>query len=188
MFLFNNLHSAHALILLMILVFILMVFVKQPYIPTENNMLMLQETCTDTTGSLVVYAPMDIPAINIAMNGEDSSEVPILPSGFIISGDGRPETGTIDASTSANAVRSGGSLLTVAFQILVSSPSSLKQLNVESVATVNTLISSTVQRIKTSLNCSGLDWTNVEVQLLVLYLQTIWFFLFAASFSTLVWK
>lgn len=185
MFLFNNLHSAHALILLMSFVFILMMFVKQPYIPTENNMLMLQETCTDTMGSLVVYAPMDIPAINIAMNGEDSSEVPILPSGFIISGDGRPETGTIDASTSANA---GGSLLTVAFQILVSSPSSLKQLNVESVATVNTLISSTVQRIKASLNCSGLDWTNVEVQLLVLYLQTIWFFIFAASFSTLVWK
>nr|XP_023870350.1 homeobox-leucine zipper protein ROC8-like [Quercus suber] len=133
------------------------VSVIRPYIPTENNMLMLQETCTDTTGSLVVYAPMDIPAINIAMNGDDSSEVPILPSGFIISGDGRPETGTIDASTSANAVKSGGSLLTVAFQILVSSPSSLKQLNVESVATVNTLISSTVQRIKTSLNCSGLD-------------------------------
>jgi homeobox-leucine zipper protein len=120
-------------------------------------MLMLQESFIDTMGSLVVYAPIDIPAINIAMSGEDSSDIPILPSGFIISGDGRPETGTGTASTSANSGRSGGSLLTVAFQILVSSPSSSKQLNMESVATVNTLISSTVQRIKAALNCSGLD-------------------------------
>uniref|UniRef100_A0A2N9EEN7 Homeobox domain-containing protein n=1 Tax=Fagus sylvatica TaxID=28930 RepID=A0A2N9EEN7_FAGSY len=73
--------------------------VIRPFIPTENNMLMLQESFIDTMGSLVVYAPIDIPAINIAMSGEDSSDIPILPSGFIISGDGRPETGTGTAST-----------------------------------------------------------------------------------------
>lgn len=120
-------------------------------------MLILQETCIDTLGSLVVYAPIDMPAINIALSGEDPSDVPILPSGFVISGDGRPEIESSETSTSENTGRSSGSLLTVAFQILVSSPSSPKQVNVESVATVNTLISSTVQRIKTALNCSGLD-------------------------------
>lgn len=120
-------------------------------------MLIIQETCIDALGSLVVYAPIDMPAINIALSSEDPSDIPILPSGFVISGDGSPETESSSASTSRNTGRSGGSLLTVAFQILVSGPSSPKQMNMESVATVNTLISSTVQRIKVALNCSGLD-------------------------------
>lgn len=133
-----------------------MASVKQPFIPSESNMLMLQDSCIDSLGSLVVYAPIDVPAMNMAMSGEDSSNIPILPSGFVISSDGHPETGSAGASTSENTGRSGGSLVTVAFQILVASLSS-KQLNMESVATVNTLISSTVQRIKAALNCSGLD-------------------------------
>ncbi|KAF2325701.1 hypothetical protein GH714_033345 [Hevea brasiliensis] len=135
----------------------------RPFIPSENNMVMLQESCTDPLGSFIVYAPIDIPTMNIAISGEDSSIIPILPSGFVISGDGRPDKGN-GASTSANPGRSsGGSLLTVAFQILVSTPtsssssSSSKELNIESVATVNTLISSTVQKIKAALNCSNLD-------------------------------
>ncbi|TQD88460.1 hypothetical protein C1H46_025984 [Malus baccata] len=126
--------------------------VIRPFIPTENNMLMLQESYTDPLGSLFVYAPVDVPALNVAVSGEDSSNIPILPSGFVISGDGRAEvTGDSGHSTA------GGSLLTVAFQILVSSPSTSKQMNMESVATVNTLISSTVQKIKVALNCSSLD-------------------------------
>ncbi|XP_038880417.1 homeobox-leucine zipper protein HDG11-like isoform X2 [Benincasa hispida] len=128
----------------------------QPFIPTENNMLILQESCIDSLGSLVIYAPIDVPAMNIATSGQDPSEIPILPSGFVITGDGRTHSGT-EASTSATSGRPSGSLLTIAFQILVSSVSSSKQLNVESVATVNTLISATVQRIKAALNCSGLD-------------------------------
>lgn len=119
-------------------------------------MLILQESCTDPLGSLVIYAPVDMPAMNVAVSGQDSSEIPILPSGFVISGDGRAHLGG-GASTSATSGRPSGSLLTVAFQILVSSVSSSRQLNVESVATVNTLISATVQRIKAALNCSGLD-------------------------------
>lgn len=135
---------------------------KQPFIPTENNILMLQESCIDSLGSMVIYAPIDIPALNVAISGEDSSTIPILPSGFIVSNDGRANhnaaiTGSSASTSSSNNGSSGGSLLTVAFQILVSSPSSSKQLNMESVATVNTLISSTVQRIKVALNCSTLD-------------------------------
>lgn len=118
-------------------------------------MLILQESCTDASGSLVVYAPIDIPAINIVMSGEDPSNIALLPSGFTILPDGRAG-GVRGASTSSSAHQTGfnssGSLLTVAFQILVSSLPSSK-LNVESVATVNNLISTTVQQIKAALNC-----------------------------------
>ncbi|KAG9457672.1 hypothetical protein H6P81_002180 [Aristolochia fimbriata] len=125
---------------------------------SQNNMLILQESCIDTSGSLVVYAPVDLPAINIAMSGEDPSYIPLLPSGFTISPDGRLDpTGGASSSSSSilgSGARSSGSLITVAFQILVSSLPSAK-LNLESVTTVNNLISTTVQQIKAALNCSG---------------------------------
>lgn len=121
-------------------------------------MLILQESCIDSSGSLVVYCPVDLPSINIAMSGEDPSYIPLVPSGFTISPDGQNDQGGDGASTSSNTsrsnmgLRSGGSLVTVAFQILVSSLPSAK-LNMESVATVNNLISTTVQQIKAALNC-----------------------------------
>ncbi|KAI4352042.1 hypothetical protein L6164_006330 [Bauhinia variegata] len=124
---------------------------------SQNNMLILQESCIDSAGSLVVYCPVELQYINIAMSGEDPSYIPLLPSGFSISPDGQPEQGVGDgASTSSNphrnTGRSAGSLVTVAFQILVSSLPSAK-LNLESVNTVNNLIGTTVQQIKAALNC-----------------------------------
>nr|TKR99986.1 hypothetical protein D5086_0000187950 [Populus alba] len=133
--------------------------ITRPFIPTENNMLILQESCTDSSGSMVVYAPLDIPAMNMVIGGADSSIIPILPSGFVISGDGRPDTGgDSSTSTGSTGADSGGSLLTVAFQILVAGPNatSSTELNMDSVATVNTLISTTVLKIKAALNCSNL--------------------------------
>ncbi|KAL9381498.1 hypothetical protein Peur_027155 [Populus x canadensis] len=132
----------------------------RPFIPAENNMLILQESCTDSSVSMVVYAPVGIPAMNVAISGVDSSIIPILPSGFVISGDGRMDTrGTSSSSTSSTGSNSGGSLLTIAFQILVSgsNSSSPTEFNMESVATVNTLISTTVLKIKSAFNCSDLD-------------------------------
>ncbi|KAJ0987295.1 hypothetical protein J5N97_005651 [Dioscorea zingiberensis] len=118
---------------------------------SQNNMLIIQESCTDASGSLVVYAPVDLQGINIVMSGEDPSYIPLLPSGFTILPDGRPG----GASTSSNPMSSSsGSLITVAFQILVSSLPSAK-LNLESVTTVNNLISTTVQQIKAALNCTS---------------------------------
>ncbi|KAE8709642.1 Homeobox-leucine zipper protein MERISTEM L1 [Hibiscus syriacus] len=123
---------------------------------SHNNMLILQESFIDSSGSLVVYCPVDLPAINVAMSGEDPSYIPLLPSGFTISPDGHPYQGREGASTSSSAHgsmgRSGGSLITVAFQILVSSLPSAK-LNMDSVTTVNNLIDTTVQQIKGALNC-----------------------------------
>ncbi|RLN08863.1 homeobox-leucine zipper protein ROC8-like [Panicum miliaceum] len=120
---------------------------------SQNSMLILQESCTDASGSLVVYAPIDIPAANVVMSGEDPSAIPLLPSGFTILPDGRPGA---SPSSSAGPLGSppAGSLVTVAFQILVSSLPSSK-LNAESVATVNSLISTTVEQIKAALNCAS---------------------------------
>ncbi|KDP45798.1 hypothetical protein JCGZ_17405 [Jatropha curcas] len=122
----------------------------------QNNMLILQESCIDSSGSLVVYCPVDLPAINIAMSGEDPSYIPLLPSGFTISPDGRLDHGDGASTSSSTHVsmgrRSSGSLITVSFQILVSSLPSAK-LNLESVTTVNNLISTTIQQIKAAMNC-----------------------------------
>ncbi|XP_075501070.1 homeobox-leucine zipper protein HDG1-like [Primulina tabacum] len=110
--------------------------------PNQSSMLILQETCIDRSGSLVVYAPVDIPAMQVVMNGGDSAYVALLPSGFAIVPDGPA------------AQRVSGSLLTVAFQILVNSLPTAK-LTVESVETVNNLISCTVKKIKAALHCES---------------------------------
>ncbi|XP_043716143.1 homeobox-leucine zipper protein ANTHOCYANINLESS 2-like isoform X2 [Telopea speciosissima] len=133
----------------------------------HNSMLILQETCIDASGSLVVYAPVDIPAMHVVMNGGDSAYVALLPSGFAIVPDGpgtRGSTTPFGGSNGGNnnnnnisnggGSRVGGSLLTVAFQILVNNLPTAK-LTVESVETVNNLISCTVQKIKAALRCES---------------------------------
>lgn len=115
----------------------------------HNSMLILQETCVDAAGSLVVYAPVDIPAMHIVMNGGDSACVALLPSGFAILPEGR-ESDNSDPSLLVE----GGSLLTVAFQILVNNLPTGK-LTLESVETVNNLIACTVQKIKAALHCES---------------------------------
>ncbi|GMI69649.1 ANTHOCYANINLESS 2, ARABIDOPSIS THALIANA HOMEODOMAIN PROTEIN [Hibiscus trionum] len=130
--------------------------------PNQSSMLILQETCIDAAGSLVVYAPVDIPAMHVVMNGGDSAYVALLPSGFAIVPDGQGSRGTIDnghvngngAGNGGSSPRVGGSLLTVAFQILVNSLPTAK-LTVDSVETVNNLISCTVQKIKAALQCES---------------------------------
>ena len=101
----------------------------------QSNMLILQECCTDAAGSYVIYAPVDAVAMNVVLNGGDPDYVALLPSGFAILPDGPG---------------AGGSLLTVAFQILVDSVPTAK-LSLGSVATVNSLIACTVERIKAAL-------------------------------------
>ncbi|XP_010518191.1 PREDICTED: homeobox-leucine zipper protein HDG1-like [Camelina sativa] len=97
----------------------------------QSSMLILQETSID--------APVDIPAMHAVMKGADSAYVALLPSGFGILPDGQ-------------GMEETGSLLTVTFQILVNSLPTTK-LNVESIETVNNLISCTVQKIIAALRC-----------------------------------
>ncbi|XP_021806177.1 homeobox-leucine zipper protein HDG2-like [Prunus avium] len=91
---------------------------------SQSNMLILQESCTDQTASFVIYVPVDIVAMNVVLNGSDPDYVALLPSGFAI----LPDEGGMGDSGS------GGSLLTVAFQILVDSAPTAK-LSLGSVAT-----------------------------------------------------
>lgn len=116
----------------------------------QSSMLILQETYIDSAGSLVVYAPVDIPAMHVVMNGGDSSYVALLPSGFVIVPDGPGPNNNGPTGEMGQAQRSGGSLLTVAFQILVNSLPTAK-LTMESVETVNNLISCTVHKIKAAI-------------------------------------
>ncbi|KAL6652206.1 hypothetical protein ACP70R_011131 [Stipagrostis hirtigluma subsp. patula] len=110
----------------------------------QNSMLVLQETCIDESGAMVVYAPVDIPAMQLVMGGGDSTCVALLPSGFAILPAG--------SSIGSSGCKTSGSLLTVAFQILVNNQPTAK-LTVESVNTVNNLISCTVEKIKAALHC-----------------------------------
>ena len=109
-------------------------------------MLILQESSSDSTGSYVIYAPVDIAAMNVVLSGGDPAYVALLPSGFAIlpDGAGKHQGGRI------LEVGNGGSLLTVAFQILVDSVPTAK-LSLGSVATVNNLIKCTVERIKAAV-------------------------------------
>ncbi|KAL5567824.1 hypothetical protein UlMin_024399 [Ulmus minor] len=128
---------------------------------TDSTMLILQETWTDSSGSMVVYAPVDTTSINVVMHGGDSAYVALLPSGFAVLPDGSPSSGYV-AQTNSNGhpIKGeagdgdvGGSLLTVGFQILVNSLPTAK-LTVESVETVNNLITCTIQKIKAALHVS----------------------------------
>ncbi|KAK7280177.1 hypothetical protein RJT34_25239 [Clitoria ternatea] len=113
---------------------------------SQSNMLILQESCTDATGSYVVYAPVDIVAMNVVLSGGDPDYVALLPSGFAILPDGPG----LNNGGPILDVGSGGCLLTVAFQILVDSVPTAK-LSLGSVTTVNSLIKCTVERIKAAV-------------------------------------
>ena len=108
-------------------------------------MLILQESCSDSTGSYVIYAPIDVVAMNVILGGGDPNYVALLPSGFAILLDGPGFNGGPILE-----VGCGGSLVTVAFQILVDSVPTAK-LSPGSVATVNSLIKFTVEKIKTAM-------------------------------------
>ncbi|KAK8679898.1 hypothetical protein V6N13_108860 [Hibiscus sabdariffa] len=123
----------------------------------ENNMLILQETWSDASGAFVVYAPVDISSISVVMNGGDSAYVALLPSGFAILPcispnyhGGRTDSNGPLVKLETDGSVSGGCLLTVGFQILVNNIPTAK-LTLESVETVNNLISCTIQKIKASL-------------------------------------
>lgn len=118
---------------------------------SQSNMLILQESCTDATGSLLVYSPIEIQDANVVMSGEDPSNIPLLPSGYAIVPDGRPGSG----GASSSAAPPPGSIVTIAFQIVISSVPASPRIDNESIATVNNLITTTVQQLRAALNCAG---------------------------------
>ncbi|RVW87934.1 SNF1-related protein kinase regulatory subunit beta-2 [Vitis vinifera] len=47
------------------------IFVLKAFNPSQNNMLMLHGNFIDSSVSLIIYCPVDLPAISIAMSGND---------------------------------------------------------------------------------------------------------------------
>ncbi|KAL9276089.1 hypothetical protein ACSQ67_026367 [Phaseolus vulgaris] len=124
--------------------------IMRPFIPKVNNIVVLQESYVDALGCVMLYAPFDMKALNYAMNGEDTSLFPILPSGFTISRDGKAN---VPEGESGEVGKSGGSLVTLMFQILASSPSRMSMVDIEVVGNLNSLVTSTIENIKDALNC-----------------------------------
>ncbi|KAL0724853.1 hypothetical protein Bca4012_039452 [Brassica carinata] len=117
----------------------------------SGDLMIIQDSFIDALGGMVVYAPVDLNTAYAAYSGNvNPSGIPILPSGFIISRDGRPS-----ATTELDVGRDNGkTLLTVAFQILVTGPTISEELQMDEwTTTVDTLISSTIKRVKAMLNC-----------------------------------
>eukprot|EP00253_Pinus_taeda_P010162 PITA_10162 len=84
-------------------------------ISTSQTAFILQECCTDAWGSIIVYAPFDMASLHAVMQGGEPDHV--MPSGFVILPDG---LGTLtEIGCSSSTIHKGGSILTVAFQILL---------------------------------------------------------------------
>ncbi|XP_068634836.1 homeobox-leucine zipper protein ROC3-like [Aristolochia californica] len=118
---------------------------------SQNVELMLQESCTDPSGSLVVYAAVDVDAVQVAMSGDDPSYIPLLPHGFVI----LPAGPNNDSNpTSEGNGFSSGCLLTVGLQVLASAVPSAK-LNLSSVNAMNNHVCNTVRQITAALSGSS---------------------------------
>ena len=125
--------------------------------------LLLQESSTHPNGgSLVVFATVDVEAIEVTMSGEDPSYIPLLPLGFAIF----PATNPSPAATSASSGNGGesspgnpdepasGCLLTVGMQVLASAVPSAK-LNLSSVTAINSHVCNAIHQITTALKGAG---------------------------------
>lgn len=100
---------------------------------------MLQETSTDSSGSLVVFSTVDVDSVQVAMNGDDTSYIPLLPVGFLI--------------TPVATTQTSGCLLTVGLQVLASSVTTTK-INLSSVAAINDHLCHTINQITAALTTS----------------------------------
>ncbi|CAL4940783.1 unnamed protein product [Urochloa decumbens] len=131
---------------------------------SQNVELLLQESSTHPDGgSLVVFATVDVDAIQVTMSGEDPSYIPLLPLGFAIF----PATNPSPAATSASSGNgesspgipdepASGCLLTVGMQVLASAVPSAK-LNLSSVTAINSHVCNAIHQITTALKGSGVS-------------------------------
>ncbi|XP_039014926.1 homeobox-leucine zipper protein HDG5-like isoform X2 [Hibiscus syriacus] len=119
---------------------------------SQHVELMLQESCTDRSGSLVVYSTVDVDSVQVAMSGNDTSCIPLLPLGFFITPMERIKD---DGNTEdENGHTSAGSLLTVGLQVLASTIP-LAKISLSSIATINNHLCKTVHQIRAALSSSG---------------------------------
>ncbi|KAK7309650.1 hypothetical protein RJT34_06550 [Clitoria ternatea] len=137
---------------------------------SQNVELMLQESCTDNSGSLVVYTTIDVDSIQLAMSGEDPSCIALLPQGFMIlpmlspSSSSPNSNTTIDgnSSLSSDPTSQPGCLLTMGLQVLASTIPSAK-LNLSSVTAINNHLCNTLHQIEATLGSSTTHETGTFV-------------------------
>lgn len=99
----------------------------------QNPVMIVQETTSDMTGSLIVYAPVDLPTISVMMNNGDTSGVGLLPCGLYI----------VPTGSEAD-----GSMVTVGFQMSLQDLVTPNLITMDTINTVNNLVSRTVLGIK----------------------------------------
>ncbi|GMH09189.1 hypothetical protein Nepgr_011029 [Nepenthes gracilis] len=137
---------------------------------SENVELMLQESCTDSSGSIIAYSTVEVNYIQLVMSGEDPSCIPLLPMGFsIIPIDETGLTaadfpGASDGSAAslkdedghgvANNHGNPSCLLTVGLQVHVSTVPSAK-LGLSSVTAINNHLCNAVHQINAALSSSA---------------------------------
>ncbi|KAI5070039.1 hypothetical protein GOP47_0014382 [Adiantum capillus-veneris] len=124
----------------------------------DSKMLILQDCCTDALSSTFVYAPVDMIAMNELMRAENSfyQGKPIIPSGFVIMPDGRTDEEITSKDEARNMSNTGGSLVTVVFQLLVSRREQSK-MDLEPIKMMNTLVCNTAQSIKDGMKLNELS-------------------------------
>ncbi|XP_024011152.1 homeobox-leucine zipper protein HDG5 isoform X2 [Eutrema salsugineum] len=114
----------------------------------HNVELMLQESCIDNSGSLIVYSSVDVDSIQHAMNGEDPSGIPLLPLGFSVVPVDPPDH---VEGNSVNSLSPPSCLLTVGIQVLASNVPTAKP-NLSTVTTINNHLCSIVNQITSVLS------------------------------------
>lgn len=123
---------------------------------------LLQESSThDSGGSIVVYATIDVHGVQVAMSGEDTSFIPLLPTGFVV----LPAPSQISSSDENVDGSVIGCLLTVGEQVLASTVPSAK-LNSSSVSSISAHLCNALQQIRAALGggggCGGETHTDSE--------------------------
>ena len=103
-------------------------------ISNHNGFLLLQECCTDATGSYVIYTPIDAATFQSILCGADPEPIPIMSSGF-----------SILPNVSGDVLN--GTLLTIVFQVSVTVMSSKKSVDLATI-----VVQETLQRIRAAVN------------------------------------
>ncbi|PIA63681.1 hypothetical protein AQUCO_00201197v1 [Aquilegia coerulea] len=113
------------------------------------KMLILQESSTDLSGSLVVHSPISMDVLSSLTTEQDLSQIELLPSGMAIFPAGRL-TNRRDGASSSSSRSSAGSLLTLGFQTTLSDLL-CEKLDLEAINKARNTLKRNVIRLKSAL-------------------------------------